>query len=1004
MAKQNRKLSFDRDWNEFNTFSKLIYPYLEKELKYPPRESKHFDEQTWVRKLGDKKGPYDGAFKDENGGVLVLIEAKREGKDLSKQDIQQAFDYCFGDTFVVPPPYVLVSNGNDHKWFKRYRNEEDNYTYSPIDAVNWQKAKKEFGAGELIEQLTLKRLIKVLSMTRSMLFNDLASIYFPSSYKLKESNLGEKKEGFEKILSTRKTFVDSSLADLEEQKAVRHVLSSIALSLTLKVLFIKILTERKGEIFSADVRKAITKWSTKFPGILKAEPYDVLEFSDEAQEKLSNMFVPIGALNALVFQASDNPIGDIWDGLVESEFDDLQVESLGNVYTPKPIVDAMVDASERAIGSWVDKKILEPACGSGHFVREVYKRVRDSYLNERKTVKGNPVIAHKKALDHIRAIDIDPFAVQTTQLGMFLELYRSTDVWRAVAPNDNFDFSSVVDRADFLDSGLFAKFRSFQPDLVIGNPPYGVKVTDETSQRFALGNDDSYGCFIARSLDVLAQEGTLQFVVSNTFMTTKTHQPLRAKIFSDSQIESILQLHRSAFAGRDVFCCIVVLKKVKKTKEENEPYFYRYCDAWPIKPSDPDFLVALDVWNKKTNAVLPGEKYFEYETNAVLAKHRFNAPHAKDLENFLDRKSFVGQRDLLKKQKRPLPIHGGSSSLFLLVTDEATPAHSADKSFMFPNLGEIEGVSIRRENGAIVNTIKLWQIARVFQGLCTSDDETFLRKTPGVVPNARRRYIKDVDVDLCVTNSALKKLTDNDKVNGINVLDKKKTKHFVPFDKGGEQDVDVGELRSYWSPVDYWIDWSQDAVTELKRRNSLPVGTPRKPRYQNSQFYFASGIRFSPAGLYAPMFEISHGGVPGHKGSIILPCDESLTYFLLPVLCSPVSRYLTKNFLQHTVMTEIDIVKQIPIPVPSKKQFVEMSNICIEVIDKKKQNMSATIEIEKANDLVLELYGFDKNDEDELSLWLKRRYPNLGRVKVEAKGESPSPTKKAAKPASPKAK
>jgi hypothetical protein len=258
-------------------------------------------------------------------------------------------------------------------------------------------------------------------------------------------------------------------------------------------------------------------------------------------------------------------------------------------------------------------------------------------------------------------------------------------------------------------------------------------------------------------------------------------------------------------------------------------------------------------------------------------------------------------------------------------------------------------------------------------------------------------------MNLCIEDERLSSLTSKEKQFGINVLDKKKTKHFVPFDKGGEQDVDAGELRSYWSPVDYWINWSSESVTELKRRNSLPVGTPRKPRYQNSQFYFKRGIRFSPAGLYAPMFEISHGGVPGHKGSIILPCEENLTYFLLPILCSPVTRYLTKNFLQHTVMTEIDIVKQIPIPVPTKQQFSDLCNISKEIIEKKKDMKSANLEIEKANDFVLELFAFDKKDEDELSLWLKRRYPNLGRAKANAKDEIPNPTKKAIKSASPKA-
>ena len=53
-SKQQTNISNFRRENEFNTFSKLIYPHLES-LGYPPRQSRFFDEQTWVHKRGKKK-------------------------------------------------------------------------------------------------------------------------------------------------------------------------------------------------------------------------------------------------------------------------------------------------------------------------------------------------------------------------------------------------------------------------------------------------------------------------------------------------------------------------------------------------------------------------------------------------------------------------------------------------------------------------------------------------------------------------------------------------------------------------------------------------------------------------------------------------------------------------------------------------------------------------------------------------------------------------------------
>ena len=983
--------SFDRDWNEFNTFTKLIYPYLEETLGYPPRKSKYFDEQSWVRKRGDTQGPYDGAFKDENGGVVVLIEAKREGKTLTNADVQQAFDYCLGDTFTVPPPYVLVSNGNNNQWFRRNRRTEDDYTYSPVDAVNWEKAQKESGSGELTEQLTLKKMIRILSRTRNLIFSDLAVNYFPESFKLAESALGTRLVGFEKVLKTRESFVDASLAELEEEKAVQHVLSSIALSLTLKVLFIKILTEKSSEAFPAKLKSGIKKRANDFPGILIAAPYDVLEFSDEAEEKIFNMYSSIGVLAALLFQGSDNPIGDVWDGLVESEFDDLQVKSRGNVYTPKAIVNAMVDASERSINGWVGARVLEPACGSGHFVREVYKRIRDSYLSERRVVRTQPAIAHRKALDHLRAIDVDPFAVQTTQLGMFLELYRSSDVWKTLAPNGNFNFSIVVERADYLDDSFFRVFPDFHPTLIIGNPPYGIEVTDSVSARFQISNNDSYGCFVVQSLNILGTSGRLVFVVSNTFLTVRTHQKLRKQIFDKSKIHSVLQLHRNAFPGRDVFCCIIDLEKIEG--EANRNYTYRFVDAWPINPLTEEYSKALSVWSRNVSCDdLPETMFREYLTNASLAPLRVQPPHSKDIEG----KPLEGIRLLLASQERCLPIHGGVSNLFPFVSDSPFSDYLSEAVGEFPGLGKVDCLEFyRSKEKAPIRIVKLWQICRVFQGLATADDARFIRKTPGIIPNARRRNTLDVNLALAISQERLAALTNDEKENGIEVLDRETTPYYVPFDKGGEQDTEAGEIRAFYSPVDYWIDWSKEAVAELKLRNAYSPGTPKKPRLQNTQYYFRRGIRFTRAGLYAPMFELSFGGVPSDKGSIILPHTEELSYFLLPILCSPITKYLVKNFLQHTVMTEGDVIRQIPIPIPSQAIYIELVNITRQIITAKTNSTDASDLIQNAFGIVSQVFQLEANDISEIETWAKRRYPNLGRSREERQAARSSPTKKA---------
>lgn len=963
-------------WNEFNTFSKLIYPYLEKELGYPERESQFFDEQTYVRKRGQKTGPYDGAFIDENKRVLLLVEAKRESKKLTSKDQEQAFDYCLGDSFSIPPPYVLVSNGREHKWFRRSRVKNE-FSYKACQENKYQKIIEEAGADSFTEEISLKKLNTVLSKIRKVIFKDLTEEYFPEEYTFHSSKLGSRGPNFRKILNTRKTFVDSSLDEKKnEKKAIKAILSSISLSIVLKILFIKIIYDRDKKPLPVNLIQKIDQLSANFPGILKVEPYDVLRLSEKCKEDIRIQLISFRVIHALFFEQTDNPIGEIWDKLVESEELDLQVKSLGNVYTPKPIVKAMVDSAEQALSDWNDKRILEPACGSGHFVREIYNRIRDFYLNSHPGLKSNLVKVHQKALEHIRAIDIDPFAVQTTQLGMFLELYRSKELWEALAPEEKFDFSKVVVQGDFLENGFFREFPNFKPDLIIGNPPYGVKVTDTVKKHFNLGSKDSYGYFILQSINKLKNDGHLFFIVSNTFLMKETFIDLRQEIFNKSAIKKIFQLHRSAFPGRDVFACIVQFKKEAVSEEDRDSTYYEFIDAWPISPKDTDYEIALSYLKKKHNKVQK-TKLHSYKIPYTLSFSRLKKSSMKreDLNG-----NFV-HRNLLNKKSHNYPILCGNASLSFFCSDLPIRNIISESKATLLNK-KIDCLLIERK-GKKVPVAKLWQIASVMQGLATADDQKFLRKSQGVEPNVRRKNIEEVLEKNTVPFNKLSLLTEEEKVNGIRVLDPSSDRYFVPFDKGGEQDIKGGELNNFWKPVDYWIDWSEKAVRTLKERNQWPPGTPKKPRFQNAKYYFQTGIACTGTGLYTPTYRLSFGGVFSTNENLILPFDKTLTKYLLVLLCSYLMRYFAKAYILNTVDFRTGYTNYLPIVIPTKTQLEKAEIICDSAIQLKKKHYGERGLTAKVDELVEpfvnKLYGLDKEDVSEIQTWFKRRYPHFGR-------------------------
>lgn len=103
-------------------------------------------------------------------------------------------------------------------------------------------------------------------------------------------------------------------------------------------------------------------------------------------------------------------------------------------------------------------------------------------------------------------------------------------------------------------------------DIVIGNPPYGgTDIKDEVKESLGLRSKDPYGAFIARFLrdgrapTPLRADGILAYIVSDTFMTIKTHRPLRAQLMG-SRVQKVIRVSKDTFSAT-VNPAILVVQK-----------------------------------------------------------------------------------------------------------------------------------------------------------------------------------------------------------------------------------------------------------------------------------------------------------------------------------------------------------------------------------------------------------------------------------------------------------
>ena len=136
------------------------------------------------------------------------------------------------------------------------------------------------------------------------------------------------------------------------------------------------------------------------------------------------------------------------------------------------------------------------------------------------------------------------------------KIFENAFEWR-------FEFPEVLN-----DDGGFVGF-----DVVIGNPPYGVKLNDKEKEflknRFIAtsGEVEIYTYFIELAmLGLIKHNGVFSYITTNTIYYLDKFAQIRKKVFLENCIISLLELEKQVFADApDIVPAIYVLQKNVKT-------------------------------------------------------------------------------------------------------------------------------------------------------------------------------------------------------------------------------------------------------------------------------------------------------------------------------------------------------------------------------------------------------------------------------------------------------
>lgn len=524
-------------------------------------------------------------------------------------------------------------------------------------------------------------------------------------------------------------------------------------------------------------------------------------------------------------------------------------------------------------------------------------------------------------------------------------------------------------------------------DCVIGNPPYGgFKISDSIRETLILESKDPYGAFIARFLNYadrrtpLKKGGVLAYIVSDTFMTIKSHLPLR-KMLMQNYIHKMLRMHPNTFRAT-VNTVIMVAERNEYNRDKNGDIVIGFNDDHICQMADMTNISIHDDYNRFVE-VLNQTKGVDFE------RVRQNISN--------DSFAIYYYPQVLIKTNSNIPFFVASPKLFSLMNDGNEPKLKP-KSELHNINGKMTNVRKISVNGNNLLVVKLGDIADVKVGLQTGDNDAYLFQNPESrgsyrsIDDYKEFLLTEEDLELIRNNESLR-LAVIDK--GISTKEIKSNRYFkgkyiIPHDKGGEGDADSGWLPNYWVKTNYYIDWSEWAVERMKhftiaeRIRKYKENKVIKPHYEytpagilrSTDTYFKSGIDYSQTGIYCPTFRINSASNYNTEATTIFPKSNALS--LLGFLASKFTRFLIKNFIDNTVHASADKLKETIIILEHDKETIK--NLVSKIIQTQKNNPRydyISLEQLEIDKLVYETFGLNDDNILEIENWYARRYPRL---------------------------
>ncbi|MEY4905792.1 MAG: hypothetical protein RLZZ292_3607 [Bacteroidota bacterium] len=479
---------------------------------------------------------------------LIIIECKAEHINITEREYIQGELYAR----IYNAPFFVTHNGNQTKFWRVKKDKSPGYREEVENIPKAGATEKEIAALytklKVFREKEFKQVLEAChdiirnkeKLSPEVAFDEIAKILFMKVYAERNLKVGKEKNVF-------------TVEWLEE--AQRYSKNYIY------VLFDEAKNEFGSSALFGKSENINLQYETIKAIIQKLERYNLSETSVDVK--------------GIAFE---NFLGTTFRG------------ELGQFFTPRPVVECMIDMLNPQEG----ESVCDPTCGSGGFLIRFFQKVQEQILE-----KINNEY-QKDKLEIENDIKLEDEQKNTKILTLFEKLEENIDITnkksrlyhlanRCIFGTDANDRMARIAKMNMIMHGDghggihhhdgfldIQDVRDDNFDLILSNPPFGMKETNvDILQKFELSKNKTVittqVLFVERCINLLREKGRMAILLPNNIFNGPENKEIREFVEDNGYILATITLPRETFlaSNADVNCSLLFFQKFTNLERQN---------------------------------------------------------------------------------------------------------------------------------------------------------------------------------------------------------------------------------------------------------------------------------------------------------------------------------------------------------------------------------------------------------------------------------------------------